>query len=220
MLGCKGCHGEALHGELFAEEKGFGSIHASNLTRRIQHYTDAQIEAALRRGIRPDGIALWAMPSEMFTHLSAPDMAALIAHLRTLPAAGADTPPLRMEAGWKAEVAAGKYKSAPGYIAEEKGMSPVDLGPGHARGRMITMTACTECHAAKLEGRDGDTPNLDIVGAYSKEQFATLMRTGKPPSGKELRMMSDVARGRFAKLTDKEVADLFSYLEARAKRSQ
>ncbi len=220
VLGCRGCHGDTLQGELFAEEAGFGAIHASNLTLALQKYDAAGIEAALRQGKRPDGSELWAMPSEMYAHLGDVDMAALVAYLKSLPPAGKATPPKRIEAGWRAEIASGKYKSATGYIAEEKGMAPFDAGPRHARARMITMTACTECHAAKLEGRDGDTPNLDIVGSYSAAQFATLMRTGKPVGGRELRMMSGVARGRFAHFTDREIADLHAYLTARANRPQ
>lgn len=220
VLGCRGCHGDTLQGEKFADEPGFGAIHASNLTLALHSYDAAGVERALRQGRRPNGSELWAMPSEMYTHLSAPDMAALIAYLKSLPPGGKAMPPKRMEAGWRAEIASGKYKSAPGYIAQEKDIAPIDLGPSHARARMIVMTACTECHGAKLDGSEGDTPNLDIVGAYSAEQFATLIRTGKPVGGRELRMMSDVARGRFAHFTDREIADLHAYLKARAERPQ
>ena len=220
VLGCRGCHGETLQGEKFAEVPAFGAIHASNLTLALQAYDAAGIERALRQGRRPDGSELWAMPSEMYTHLSAPDMMALVAHLKSLKPAGKPMPPKRIEAGWRAEIASGKYKSAAGYIAEEKGVVPIDLGPAHARARMIAMTSCTECHAARLEGRDGDTPSLDIVGAYNADQFATLMRTGKPVGGRELRMMSGVARGRFAHFTDREVGELHAYLKARADRPQ
>ena len=220
VLGCRGCHGETLQGEKFVEEPGFGAIHASNLTLAMQTYDAAGIERALRQGRRPDGSELWAMPSEMYTHLSAPDMTALIAYLKSLPPAGKPMPPKRIEAGWRAEIASGKFKSAVGYIAEEKGVVPIDLGATHARAQMIAMTSCTECHAAQLEGRDGDTPNLDIVGAYSAEEFATLIRTGKPVGGRELRMMSGVSRGRFAHFTDHEVAELYAYLKARADRPQ
>ena len=220
VLGCRGCHGNSLKGEKFVEELGFGAIHASNLTLAMQTYDAAGIERALRQGRRPDGSELWAMPSEMYEHLTAPDMAALVAYLKSLPPAGKPMPPKRIEAGWRAEIAEGKYKSAAAYIAEEKGVAPIDLGPTHARARMIAMTACTECHAAQLEGRDGDTPNLDIVGSYNADQFATLMRIGKPVGGRELRMMSGVARGRFAHFTNREVAELHAYLKARAERPQ
>lgn len=219
VLGCRGCHGNNLQGEKFADGPGFGAIHASNLTLALQRYDAAGIEHALRQGKRPDGSELWAMPSEMYTHLGASDMVALIAYLKSLKPAGKAMPPKRIDAGWRAEIASGKFKSAPGYIAEEKGVAPIDLGPTHARARMITMTACTECHSARLEGGD-DTPNLDIVGAYNAEQFAMLMRTGKPVGGRELRMMSGVARGRFAYFTNREIADLYAYLRARADRPQ
>ena len=219
VLGCRGCHGDNLQGEKFADQPGFGAVYASNLTVALQGYDAVGIENVLRRGKRPDGSDLWAMPSEMYQYLGEQDMAALVAYLRSLRPVGKAKPAPRFEAGWRAEIASGKYKNAAGYIAEEKGVVPIDLGPQHARGRMITMTACTECHAAKLEGRD-DTPDLDIVGAYSATQFANLMRTGKPVGGRELRMMSGVARGRFAHLTDREVAELHAYLKARADRPQ
>ncbi len=219
VLGCRGCHGDKLEGESFADEPGFGAIHASNLTIALQRYDAAGIERALRQGRRPDGSELWAMPSEMYVHLGDTDLTALAFYLKSLPPSGKAMPPKRVEAGWRAEIASGKYKSAPGYIAEEKNVVPIDLGPTHARARMIAMTACTECHAAKLEGRD-DTPNLDIVGGYTGDQFATLMRTGKPVGDRELRMMSGVARGRFAHFTDREVAELYAYLRARVDRPQ
>jgi len=219
VLGCRGCHGDNLQGEKFADEPGFGAIHASNLTIALQAYNDAGIENVLRRGKRPDGSDLWAMPSEMYQYLGEQDMVALVAYLRSLSPAGKAMPPPRIETGWRAEIASGKYKNSAGYIAEERGVVPIELGAAHSRARMIAMTACTECHAAQLEGRD-DTPNLDIVGAYSAEQFATLMRTGKPVGGRELRMMSGVARGRFAHFTDREVAELYAYLKARVDRPQ
>jgi cytochrome c553 len=220
VLGCVGCHGDGLRGEKFREEKGFGSLYASNLTGRVPRYTDAQLEKTLRSGRRPDGSELWVMPSEMYVHLSKPDMDGLIAYLRTLAPAGKETPLPRIEAGWRAATASGKFLSSPAYLADNLKNPPYDAGPVHSRARMIAMTACTECHAPKLEGFENDTPNLDLVGAYSAEQFATLMRTGKPVSGKELRMMSGVARQRFSQLTDREVAELYAYLKARAERPQ
>ncbi len=220
VLGCTGCHGDDLRGERFREEKGFGSLYASNLPLRLARYTDAQLERTLREGRRPDGSEMWVMPSEMYTHLDRADMTALIAYLRTLPPGGNDTPPPKIEAGWRADTASGKFLTSAAYVADNRRNPPFDAGPTHARARMVAMTACTECHAPKLEGFEGDTPSLDIVGAYSADQFATLMRTGKPASGKELRMMSDVARSRFSRLTDREVAELYAYLTARANRPQ
>jgi hypothetical protein len=51
------------------------------------------------------------------------------------------------------------------------------------------------------------------------EQFATLMREGVPPSGAELAMMGQVARGRFAHWTDEDVDDLYAYLTDLSRRA-
>ena len=220
VLGCTGCHGDDLRGAPFREEPGFGSLHAPNLPLRLARYSDAELDKTLREGRRPDGSEMWVMPSEMYAHLSKPDSAALIAYLRTLPPGGKDTPPPRIEDGWRDATATGKFLSSPAYVADNKANPPFDAGSAHSRARMIAMTACTDCHAPNLDGFEGDTPSLDLVGAYSFGQFAKLMRTGSPPGGRELRMMSGVARERFSKLTDREVAELYAYLKARADRPQ
>jgi cytochrome c553 len=212
VLGCTGCHGASLQGERFYE------LYASNLTRELPKYSDAQFERLMRAGEHPTGREVWGMPSEIFQHLSEPDLAALLSYLRSLPPAGLPTQPrLPWEPEAEKMIAAGELKPAADFVRTEKKLAPADLGPSHVLGRYITRVTCAECHAAELKGREGDTPNLDMAGAYSDEQFRTLMRTGKPPSGKELRLMSAVARDRFSKMTDHEVEALYGYLQARAK---
>jgi hypothetical protein len=48
--------------------------------------------------------------------------------------------------------------------------------------------------------------------AYSEEEFAHLMRTGEAKGGRELPMMSGVARGRLRHPLPEEVASLQGYL--------
>jgi hypothetical protein len=56
------------------------------------------------------------------------------------------------------------------------------------------------------------------VAAYTRENFNRLMRTGKALGDRELRAaMSRVARRRFSRFTDAEIADLYDYLVARAR---
>jgi cytochrome c553 len=86
-LGCRGCHREKLQGGEFYER------YASNLSRDLRNYTDAQIERVLRTGVPHDGRDLWGMPSEIFQHLSKADMQALIADLRSATPTGAPTQP-------------------------------------------------------------------------------------------------------------------------------
>src|SRR3982751_604877 len=140
-LGCRGCHREKLEGGAFYER------YASNLTRELPKYSDAEIERLLRTGVPRDGRILWGMPSEIFQHLSAADMAALIAYLRTLHPAG---PPTQPPKPWSKEardlMAKGEIKPVTVFVKEDKDKAPVDGEPNHALGRYITMVTCAECH--------------------------------------------------------------------------
>lgn len=215
VLGCTGCHGRDLQG------KPFYDFYASNLTRDVAKYDAGQLERLLREGRRIDGRELWAMPSEIFQHLSTPDMAALIAFLRSLKPAGKPTPPLPpFGAKLRAEVEAGKLRPAVQWVKEYRARTPADLGPELALGRYITMVTCAECHNARLEGHEGDTPDLVVAGPYSRAEFEALMRKGAPNGPRKLRLMADVARGRFSQLTAGEVDALYAYLKARAERPQ
>lgn len=221
VLGCRGCHGADLTGKKFDDDpSGYGVLWAPNLTRSMAAMTDAQFDALMRQGIHPQRPKLWVMPSENFQHLASVDMEALRAFLRSLPPTGDASPPPVLGPKAIAEEAVGKVKPAAVLARETASLLPADLGSAHARGRYIAAVACGECHGAALEGREGDTPNLDIVGAYSAEQFRILMRTGKAVGGRDLRLMTEVARSRFSKLTDRELAELNAYLHARAQRPQ
>ena len=85
VLGCTGCHGAHLEGTfLTKDEPQYGPIYASNLTVEVPEYTNAQLDGIIRHGTHPERKAVWAMPSQIFQHLSDPDFKALIAFLRTL----------------------------------------------------------------------------------------------------------------------------------------
>ncbi len=58
-----------------------------------------------------------------------------------------------------------------------------------------------------------------VAGAYTRNQARHLMRTGQPPGGRRLRLMGEVARGRFAHLTDREVDAIYDYLVARTRQA-
>ena len=217
VLGCTGCHGAGLQGKRFYEP------YASNLTRDLAKYSDAEIEHVLRTGEPPNGRDLWGMPSELFQHLSAPDMVALIAYLRSLEPAGPPTQPaLPFPSEVKKMITAGELKPAADFVRETKGMSPVDLGPSHALGRYITRVTCAECHGPELKGNERDTPDLVVAGAYSREEFEKLITQGIPTGNRKLKneLMALVAKTRFSHLTRHERDALYGYLKARADRPQ
>lgn len=214
VLGCRGCHGQELQGKRFYE------LYASNLTREVPHYDDAQLDRLIRAGQRIDGGELWGMPSEIFQNLADADLRAVTAYLRTLAPAG---PPTGTPLPWTAEtrrlIANGTIKPAVQMVADWRTRSPPDLGPKHALGRYITMVTCAECHGADLKG-GGDTPDLIVASAYARADFERLMTTGVPTGGRTLGLMAEAARGRFAHLTVRERDAIHAYLKARAERAQ
>jgi mono/diheme cytochrome c family protein len=215
-LGCHGCHGKDLQGQRFYE------LYASNLTREAPAYSDVQLERLIRGGIHPSGRDVWAMPSEIFQHLSDADLAAVIAYLRTLPPKGEPTgKALPFEPETKRLVADGEIMPAAQFVTQLKTTTPVDLGPSHALGRYITMVTCAECHGPELKGHEGDTPDLVVAGGYSREEFEQIITKGVPTGNRKLKeLMQDVAKNRFAKLTPHEIDALHAYLKARAEQPQ
>jgi len=214
VLGCTGCHGANLQGKRFYE------LYASNLRRELPKYSDAQFERLMRAGEHPTGREVWGMPSELFQHLSEPDIQAVLAYLRTLKPAGKPTEPrLPWEPEAEKMIAEGKLKPAADFVREAKELGPVDLGQPHAQGRYITRVTCAECHGPELNG-GGNSPDLIVAGAYSREEFEGLLTQGVPTGGRKLKLMELVAKGRFAKLTRRERDALYAYLKARAEPPQ
>jgi len=220
-LGCRGCHREKLEGGSFYER------YASNLSRDLPRYSDAEIERVLRTGVPRDGRELWGMPSEIFQHLSDADMKALIADLRATTPGGKPTqPPKPWEADAKEMIAKGEIKTAKATVLDEKDKAPIDLGPTYALGRYITRVTCAECHGPDLNGdperRTGEPPNLLVAGGYTRADFETLMTKGIPAGGRKLKnpLMGEVARERFGHFTPHERDALYAYLKARAEKAE
>jgi len=84
--GCTTCHGPGLGGGNRAAEPADWP-QSSNLTPKgIGHYTDAQLEIALRTGKRPDGSLLKdQMPWKYTAKLTPEEMTATILYLRSVP---------------------------------------------------------------------------------------------------------------------------------------
>lgn len=215
VLGCTGCHGSELQGKRFYE------LYASNLTRDMPGYSDAQFRQLLLEGVHPTGRDIWGMPSEVFQHLSEPDMGALIAYLRSLKPAGEPTQPhLPFEPETKQMIADGILMPADQWVRKTRSTKPVNLGATHALGRYMTMVTCAECHGADLAGDTGGAPDLIVASAYTREEFETLMTKGVAPGQRELKLMAVVSRERFSQMTRKERDALHAYLKARAEQPQ
>ena len=223
VLGCTGCHGAHLKGDLFTKgHPEWGPLYASNLTVEIPEYSDAELDGIIRHGTHPERKTVWAMPSQIFQNLSQSDLKALVFYLRSLKPVGKKTPLPQFSAADKKDIASGEYKPASQLVNEERGQFPIDLGPQYALGRYITEVTCAECHGPKLEGKPGKglPPNLIVAGGYSRAEFERLIMQGIPTGNRKLNeMMTGVAKYRFSRLTPHERDALYAYLKARAERS-
>lgn len=219
VLGCFSCHGAGLRGNKMFDEPNVGTIWAPNLTLVAAHASDEQLARAIRQGIGVDGRSLFVMPSETFQHLSDQEVAALIAMVRSQPHVGGATPHNSYGPIGRLGVVMGKFKTAPALVADYSTMEPARVGAQYEGGRRLATLYCSSCHSADLTGKEvkpGEvSPDLTIAGAYDPEAFKTLLRTGKPASGKTLPMMGTVAKSDLSHMTDQEIEQLHAYLVAR-----
>lgn len=222
ILGCNGgCHGrDGIGGRIFVDEPWLGRLIAPNLTELSRRYSNAQLERAIRHGIKPDGSGVFGMPADMLNHLDDKDLGAIIAFLRASPITVSNLAETRVGLIWRLGLVLGNPMTAPATARIDQHAEhpvPEDHRSLLDEGRYIAMSTCTECHAQDLRGEAGDTPTLALVAAYSLNDFTRLMRTGIALGNRELNdMMTGVARGRTAYLNDDEIAALHAYLQSLA----
>lgn len=222
VLGCYSCHGEGLRGNRMFDEPNVGTIWAPNLTQVAARASDQQLARAIRQGIGADGHSLFIMPSEVFQHLSDEEVAAMVARIRALPRGGSDTPPNTYGPIGRIGIVLGKFKTAPEMVADYSTREPMWIAPQYEAGRRLATRNCSGCHNADLSGKEvkpGEmSPDLMIAGAYDVAAFKTLLRTGKAAGGQKLKLMATIAKSDLSHMTDGEIAELHSYLQARAQQ--
>jgi len=224
ILGCANCHGRGLQGGMMFDAQPFATFWAPNLTELAGRASDQQLAAAIRQGIGQDGRALFIMPSEQYSRLSDQEVAAIVAQIRRVPRSGGPVARVQWGPIGRFALATGGIRPVMAMIEDFRVRQPFDTGPGEAAGRRLAATACAACHGPDLSGmpsNDGGAapPDLAIAGAYDLAQFRILMRTGRPPGGRDLGMMKEVATRAFSSFSDEEVAQLHAYLRARAQRA-
>jgi len=185
---------------------------APNLTR-LSKRTDAELDAAIRQGLRPDGRSELIMPSQAYAGLTDGEAASLVAYIRSLPPGGEVLvqPPygfiLRMN------LATGVMKTQAARHAQTA--TPLDAGAKTAPGRHIAQIACARCHGPDLKGGQGyPGPDLTIRGYYERKPFHAVMRTGEGLP-RDMKLMSETASSSLSHLTDGEIDALYDYLIAR-----
>jgi cytochrome c553 len=213
ISGCTGCHGAELQGTVMFDEPNIARVNAPNLTQLARQYSDAELERVIRHGVKPDGTSVWIMPSAMFKHFTDADLSDLVAYVRSLPERPGPGRDRTLRTLGRIGVVTEKFTPVAMLAAAAVDRGAPDYSEPVSHGRYLVMTACTECHGEKLQGSDFlHAPNLIVAGAYSDGDFTKLMRTGVGLGERNLGLMSEVAKDRFAMFTDVEVQAIRSYL--------
>jgi mono/diheme cytochrome c family protein len=214
LNGCAQCHGDKLTGGV--EFSGwFGSrLVAPNLTRLAHRQSPAQLAAAIRFGVKPDGTSVIDMPSDQFLANSDAAIAAMIAYLRSLP----QRPDTAGKTSWRID---GRTILALGLLPAEASQTDLSRrGPVQtptqlrALGHYVTQTQCAACHGRDLSGDTAnDSPDLSIaIRHYSLASFRHFFATGQASSHHEAPTMGRMIRRQFHNLTEAEVDGVYAYL--------
>jgi len=215
--GCfSGCHGKQAEGTIYFDKPPIARVVAPNLTDSVRRYSDAELDATIRHGVRPGGRSLLIMPSESFIQLTNEEVGRIIAFLRALPPAAGPGPSVSLGPLGRIGLATGKFKTAAQLIAATV-PPPKAVDGGTSQGRDLAWTVCAPCHDTSLRGTsnpDFTSADLHIVSAYSPEAFTQLLRTGVALGGRNLAAMGEWSRNNLSQLNDAEIAALYGYLHS------
>jgi mono/diheme cytochrome c family protein len=227
---CVVCHGDDLGGKVYSDAGAVIRVVGPNLTSgrggrggRAPGATDSDWERALRHGVHADGTSLVVMPSEVFTHLTDTDAAALISYLRALPPIDRTLPRTRFGPVGRMLLARGKFtvlvaEKTP-HIAHVPTISP-DTSIAYGA-YLANIGGCRGCHGLHLSGGrvigPPGTPqasNLTPRGlaGWSEADFVRTIRTGRRPSGTMLD--SFMPWSILARMTDAELHAIWRYLQS------
>ena len=161
----------------------------ANLTAagRIGDYTDGELQRIIREGTSADGHLLPIMSSNTFRYLSQPDLDALVAYLRSVPA---------VESEFEEKNSLSFLTMALTTLGMMPLKDPPDFDPpphvdpaaNVEYGEYVAKVFdCALCHGEDLTGGPGGIlpagPNLAGAKVWTTDQFITAMRTGETPYG-------------------------------------
>jgi mono/diheme cytochrome c family protein len=215
VFGCfHGCHGADMEGMVFVESWYAGRIVAPNLTRAMDTFSVAELEAIIRQGVRPDGTSIFGMPASAYASMTDRDLAAILGFIGSYPGQSLDLGRSRYGPLARWLLIRGEIRAEAGLVEGGPRAAGVEKDPLR-HGRYLATNACAECHGLELDGGNQFAPPLDVARSYSLEDFSRLLRTGVGAGDLDLGLMSQVARFRFSRLTDAEIEALYRYLATR-----
>ncbi|SFB79512.1 Cytochrome C oxidase, cbb3-type, subunit III [Polaromonas sp. OV174] len=226
--GCAECHGSGGAGREFINDGRGLRLVSPNISpgagNVVAAYTPADWVRTLRHGVKPDGRPLFIMPSEDYNRFTDADVAALVAYVRSLPAATGGPAQLQLSLPVKLLYGLGAIEDAAQKIDHSlPPAQPVAEGVNAAHGAYVA-NMCIGCHGAGLSGGKipGTPPdwapaaNLTpgegsaMVRYKDAGQFVAMLRSGKRPDGSAITVMPfDSLR----ELNDVDAQALYAYLQ-------
>jgi mono/diheme cytochrome c family protein len=195
-----------------------GSFVSSNLTPAgdLSHWSDGEIFRAIRNGVAADGRWLIVMSYTNAGRLSDDDIAAVIAYLRSMPAAGQKPigPPDRLNPLGLVMLGAGMLPTGKPVLTGT--IAALPKAPSVQYGEyLLSYQDCRECHGANLAGGvPGQLPpigpGLSLVKEWKLSEFISTMRSGVDPAGHEI--AKQMPWRPIGKMDDEELTAMYEYL--------
>lgn len=217
VFGCSGCH--HANGHVLADVPHVVRLVAPNLTRVVPTYSDAEFVRLVRSGVKRDGTSVIEMPAASFAAMSDDDLATILAYLRSLPRVADEQPNTTVfHLLGRVAVALGKVPFS--GREDQPSLAPVHrpLATAIEEGDYLVRSICSHCHNVTETHDDGWgmlTPPLAPMGqAYSRDAFRQFIRTGKAIGGRDVGLMSSVAREDLSHMSDQEIDAIHAYLNS------
>lgn len=205
--GCSYCHGADGRGIVVVQAEGV-DVRSPNITRGpggvVADYNEGDWVRTIRHGVSPKGHALLFMPSQAYNRMSDPDLAALVAYVRSLAPVAGESATLTLPLRFKVEYGIGLVRDASDKIDHRRPPpAPVAPAPTAQYGAYVAAL-CAWCHPGAIAG---------IERYDTLDKFVAMMRTGRRPDGSAIDPAMPLLAVR--NLDDTELAALYASLAPR-----
>lgn len=223
--GCTDCHGANGGGRDFVND-GAMRLRGPDISQGgvTAAYKPEDWVRIIRHGVKPDGRPAMVMPSEDYNRFTDEDLAALVAHVRSIPPAKGGPGVVQLPVPVRVLYGFGAISDAASKI--DHTLPPAQPVPAavDARHGAYVANACIGCHGEKLAGGKipGGPPDWPAAAnltpgegtAMSRYKdaaaFTAMLRSGKRPDGTAISVMPFESLG---KLNDVDAQALYAYLK-------